>query len=274
MKTFRQIVRWNWIGALSCLVLGGIASGQTSSAPTSTTTTTPATSTLLATQQAYQQEQNVLFQQQQALIAQGATPAQIEAWQQQNATQFAAQQQLALQMAAEVPTRPMTLITSIEVPEGATPAMADFLTTRADLYNRYAQIYNAQLQPGPLTLALQTQIETTFEDQNQAEQATEIQQAQTIAAESASQPVPVPPPLVIPANATREIAAFLTTRDHLIRSQIQVQNQYLSATPAQQQAAMDQWQEQNASLLQQYQQEAQTLATPSSTTTTISTISN
>jgi hypothetical protein len=46
-----------------------------------------------------------------------------------------------------------------------------------------------------------------------------------------------------------------------MRAQIQLQNQYVTATPAVRDAALQQWQQQNDALFQQLQQLAQNLST-------------
>jgi hypothetical protein len=205
--------------------------------------------------QGFQQQQQALAQSFSAMMAQGGTPQQMAAWQQQNASQLAALQQQAQQLAAASAAawagQPMPLISEVEVPEGATPEMANFLATRADLSNRAAQLHNQQTPNAP----------TVFQQQNGAELQAYQQQAQVIAAQSAPVTMPLPPPLQIPPNATPQMAAFLTARDQIIRSQIQMQNQYANADPATRQAALAQWQQQNAAQLQQLQTLAQNLST-------------
>jgi hypothetical protein len=190
----------------------------------------------------------------------------------QNAAALAAQQQraqdLATASAAAAMGQPMPLISEVEVPEGASQTMGDFLVARAGLMNARAQIHNqvaAQVAGQNLTPDQIAQIEQTemaqFQQQQQAALQAQQQRAQTLAQESASQPQPMPPPLVIPPDATPQMAAFLTARDQLMRSQIQMQNQYANADPATRQAAMAQWQQQNAAQLQQLQTLAQNLST-------------
>jgi hypothetical protein len=81
----------------------------------------------------------------------------------------------------------------------------------------------------------------------------QAQRAQTLANESARQPLPVPPPLSIPPGSSPQMAAFLTFRDQLIREQITFSNQYVTATPDVRHAAVVQWMQQNASRFQQVQ---------------------
>lgn len=192
-----------------------------------------------------------------ALIAQGATAEQLAAWRQQNAARFSAQVQRANDMAAvsnaAAAVQPRPMITQVTVPEGASQEMADFLTTQADLQNRRAQLHNAQT---PNAAAV-------FQQQNSVEIAAQQQRAQDLGTQAASQPRPVPPPLVIPANTPPQLAAFLTLRDQLMRERIALWNQNLHATPEARQAALAQWQQQNASRLTQLQTSAVNLSTSS-----------
>jgi len=77
-----------WIGLAWSLLMGGMVSGQT----TVLSPQTSGSSSMLAT---YQQGQFALAREYRNLISQGATPQQLQAWQQQNATQLQAQQRMA-----------------------------------------------------------------------------------------------------------------------------------------------------------------------------------
>jgi hypothetical protein len=163
---------------------------------------------------------------------------------------LAAQQQRAQQIATALSVQPIPIISEVVIPEGASKEMADFLTTQADLSNRAAQLHNQQTPNA----------DAVFQQQNAAALQAQQQRAQVMAAQSASVTLPMPPPLQIPPNATPQMAAFLTARDQLMRDQIQLQNQYATATPSAKQAAMQQWQQANAARTQQLQQLAQTLS--------------
>ena len=217
----------------------GAGSGQTSpsGAPTQPTT-----------EQTYQQEQRALAQEMQGLLAQGATPQQVQAWQAQNAVRLAAQQQRAQDMAAASLTawmaHPLSMISEVQIPEGASPEMTDFLTTRADLHNRLAQLHNAQTPNA----------DATFQQQNQAEIQAQTQRAAVIATQATPQAaLPVPPPLVIPADATPQVRAYLVLSDQLMRERIALINQYVSSDPVTKNAALLQWQQQNADRFKQLQ---------------------
>ncbi len=206
----------------------------------------------------FQQEQRALMQEKQALVAQGATKEQLEAWRKQNAARFAAQLQRANDMAAASAAawaaHKIPIISEVTVPEGATQEMSDFLATRADLQNRMAQLHNAQVPHA----------NAVFQQQNSAEIQAQAQRAQVIAAQTEIVARPAPPPLKVPPGATPQMQAFLTLRDQLMRASIAVRNQNISADTATRQAAMAQWRKQNAAQLQQMQ----TLATNLSSTAT------
>ena len=64
----------------------------------------------------------------------------------------------------------------------------------------------------------------------------------------------------IPANATPQLAAFLTTRNQLMQNQVAFRKQHLNDDPAAWHTAMAQWRKQNVALLQQLQQQALALS--------------
>jgi hypothetical protein len=219
-----------------------------------------------ATLQAYQQEQQTLAQEWQALVASGATQQQLQAWQQQNAAQFAAQQQRAQAMASALALQPMPVNVQPTIPANASQTLKDFLTTQAALANARAQIHNQLVQSMPSTPSaaqisqIQQQEMQMFQQQNAVDLQLQVQRAQTLANESAQTPLPVPGPTVVPTNATPEFAAYLKQRNELALEWVQLWNQYVNADPAVRAAAMQQWQQQNAGQIQQLQQAAQNLA--------------
>jgi hypothetical protein len=207
----------------------------------------------LSAVQALQQQRMALMQARQSLAAQGATPQQLLAWDQQNAGKFAALLQQTQALAAATPSQPLPTTTDVQIPDGATQQMSDFLTTRADLANRYAQLYNQQLQAGSGNSAT-ANVTTLFQQQNAAEIQAQQQRVQVIAAQAAQQPLTMPPPLSLPPNVSPGLAAFLKARDQLKRDRIALSNQYLTATPAVRAAALQQWDQQNVSRMQQLAQ--------------------
>jgi hypothetical protein len=61
------------------------------------------------------------------------------------------------------------------------------------------------------------------------------------------------------------LQAFLVARNALASARAQLWNQYLTADPSVRQAAIQQWQQQNAAQIQQLSQLAQALSNPTST---------
>jgi hypothetical protein len=146
--------------------------------------------------------------------------------------------------------------TTVTVPAGATPEMTEFLQNRATLAASMTSLINQNPNGVSTGQAL-----TQFQQQNAALLNRQTQLAQIIGTQQSTIPPPIPPPLQIPPNASPQLQAFLTTRDQLTRSQIALINQHLSDDPATQSAAMQQWEQQNAALIQQMQQQAQALST-------------
>jgi hypothetical protein len=98
--------------------------------------------------------------------------------------------------------------------------------------------------------------------------------AQKISAQHSQQPMPVPPPVNIPPNASADLKALLTARNELMRDQIAFMNEHQKDDPATRQAAMQKWRQDNASRFAQLQQLTQNLShpatpVPTSTSTTI-----
>ena len=214
----------------------------------------------------YQAKQAGLLQERQALLASGATPEQWQAWRQQNAQRFAAQQRRARTMALLSAIRPRPQPGTALIPAEASPTRAATLTTQATLANARAQIHNQLVQALPAN-ATADQISQLFQQERQwveqqhgAELDLLPQLAQALANESSVRVVPMPPPLQIPVDATPQMSAYLITRDQLMRAGTQLRNQYAAADPATRQAALQAWRQQNASALQQLQREAQALA--------------
>jgi hypothetical protein len=208
----------------------------------------------------FEQTQQTIGQQLAQLMAQGATSAQLTFWINQNQSLLQAQQTRALQLGAISAAQPLPYVTSVTIPEDASQDLEDFLTTRATLANDFAQIHNQLLQQGAVSAATES---TLFQQQAGATLQAQAQLAQKIAAEQVPQPLPVPPPLNLPPNASPQLAAFLTARDQLMRNGIALFNQYVTATPAVRQAALQQWEQQNAAQIQQVQQLAQNLSNSS-----------
>jgi hypothetical protein len=223
------------------------------------------------TAEAYQQEEQTLIGEYQALVSQGATQQQLQAWHQQNAPQFQAQHQRvqALSAAFALQLEPVASGTNIpaNTPANASPTLQAFLATRASLVQAHALLHNqlVQAMPPGATLdqidAMRSQERQLFFQKHAADLQLQQQRAQTLAAESAAQPLPVLGTTFIPPNATPQLKAFIPARDALMKSWMQVFNQYRTADPAVRSAAIQQWRQQNAASIQQLRQLAQNLST-------------
>src|SRR5580700_6289959 len=100
MKPSCNIWAAGLVGALAVMAMGGAVlaqQGTISSQPSGSSDT-------LAT---FLKEKRILFREWRALISQGATPEQLEAWQQQNAGRFQEQQQREEELAIASALQPM-----------------------------------------------------------------------------------------------------------------------------------------------------------------------
>ncbi len=148
------------------------------------------------------------------------------------------------------------------LPANATPEMKEFMENRVTLMQKMAELRhgNPNGAPDPKAFA-------QFREQNKALLDRQQQLAQILGQQQAQNPLPEPPPLQIPANASPQLKACLTARDQLMRDQVAFMNQHRTDDPATRQAAMQEWHRQNAARFQQLQQQEQALAqtTPGAT---------
>lgn len=220
-----------------------------------------------ALRNAFLAKQMTLAQEEQSLEAGGANPEQLHAWREANATRFAAQVRRAQQIALQAALDPAPLMTSTAaaVPTESSPALAAALATRTKLTNGRAQIHNQLVQAMPADPTegeigqMQEREEQLVAQQFGADEALQVKQAKTLADDSAAQIQPLPPPCQIPPGATPQLAAFLATRDQLMREEVQLRNQYAAADPAMRRTAVQQWREQNASRFAQLHAQAAAL---------------
>jgi hypothetical protein len=238
------------IGIIAFSFLTNAAAGQTTTATSQQTTL-----------QTFRQEQLALGQEMQALVAQGATPAQLAAWQRQNAARFQAQtaraQQLSAAAQAQPQAQPLPLLSSINIPANASPALENVLIAEAQVYNEMAQARNQQSQSGtapqgPTNL---------FQQRNDLASQNERQLAASLKTEFEHTSVPIPPPLNLPSNTPPKVKNLMVLRDALMREEIQLWNQNINSNPATRDAALHQWLQQNATRLQQAQKLAIDLTT-------------
>jgi hypothetical protein len=253
-----------WIGLLASFVMGAATFAQSGAVA-------PATTGTSITLDTFQQEQQALVQEWETLASQGATQDQQAAWYQQIAPRIQAQQQRADALGAASALQPLPTVTRANIPPGASQTLKNFLTTQALLANAHARLHNQLLQslpsgatPDQISAIHQQEIQA-FQQQHAADLTLQSQRAAALAAASASQPLPVPRPAAIPPNATPQWKAYLTARDALALGWVRNRNQYLTADPATRQAAIQQWQQQNAARLDQLRQLAQQLSNPTVT---------
>jgi hypothetical protein len=262
---------------MSCILLVSL-NGSTWGAPavqapaTNLPTAPTALQSLLS---AYQAEQQVLNKQRSTLVAQGATQLELQAWAEQNAARLAVQAQRA---------QAMTVISALQLhptnlkpnlPKDASPTLVAFLSKQAALANLRAQLHNqlvqqAQASGKSLNFALVSQLtkeeSQLFQQQNAADLALQAQRLTTLAAGGSRPAHQFLGPSVLPPDTPPSVAAYLTTRNQLLREQIQLSNQYASADAATREAAMEKWREANASLIALLQQQAQSIGKANPTT--------
>ena len=225
---------------------------------TGTVTSTQAGKPILVTRKAFVAEELVLRQQEANLVANDATPAQMAAWQKQNAAAIALQKQRqqAIAIASAQEIRPENA--APRIPANASPALKNYLTTRAALANAHAHIHNQLIQTATARGALLTYAKlqalndeelAQFQTQNVALMATQQQRVGILAVAAEKKSLSVPP-LLIRASTTPQLTANLQTRHQLALSFTQLRNQIAAVTPAARTAAINAWENQNASLLQ------------------------
>jgi len=259
LKLFRHGVGRNWNGVLICLLLGtglfvppNVWAGN--SAPTLSSISIPANASPELTE--FLQNRATLAAKLAKFNSQstgGSNSQTLTQFQQQNDGLLARQNQLALIISQQQQPNALPSPPALSVPPNAPPEMKEFLQNRATLAAKMAQ-FSSQNVGGSNSQTL-----TQFQQQNAGLLARQNQLAQIISQQRNPNPLPQPPPLQIPPNASPQLQAFLKTRDQLVRGQATVMNQHRSDDPATQEAALAQWRQQNAALIQQFQQEAQAM---------------
>lgn len=234
--------------------LPGLMAQQASPAQASSSGGTKSVDVQETVQQAFQREQQALARDMDRTS--GLDSAQLEAWRTRNAVRLSAQQERAKLIAAEsslvpLPEQPL----EPNVPADASPVLKEFLTTRSRLVRSQAQIHNELLDALPQEVT-EAQVEemrakemALFLQRNGKDLKAQTQRAKAMSEESAWKPLPAPPPLSFPPEATPEMKAFLTARHQLMSEQIEVWNR--NPEPATRDPAMREWMKQNTSHLQQ-----------------------
>jgi hypothetical protein len=164
---------------------------QQAAQPVSLSPAAPLLSQNQSTLQAFRQGQMALFQARQCLIAQGATQAQLAAWQKQNAAAFTARLQFAQSLAVTSYLQPRRTNIRPRIPSNASQTLKDFLAEQAALANASALIHNQVVQAMPTNASqaqisqMQQQETQTFQHQHAADMQLQAQRAQTLSQESA-----------------------------------------------------------------------------------------
>jgi len=213
LQSLRQGLVRNWIGVLTCLLLGVLLFGS-----------------------GYWLGQRSVRSQMKNLVGQRLYPSG-SPWAQNNGGN---------------PLLPPGAAGS-RIPPNATPELKEFLENRATLTQKMGALRQANPTGGQNVMQ-------QFREQNKDLLARQQQLAQILSQQQARNPLPEPPPLQIPPNATPQMRDYLTARDQLMRDQVAFMNQHRTDEPAARQAAMQQWRQQNATRFQQLQQQAQGLA--------------
>jgi hypothetical protein len=259
MKVIHPRIHAAWIGLLAAFTMHGWLVAQTagSSAVESGSAETLTT---------FRQQHLALVQQWEALVSQGATWQRVQAWRRQNAAQLQAQQQLAQTIAADSSSQPVPAIAPVAVPPSMSGTLQDFVNTQASLANAAAQIWNQALQTAPSggspdqIAQARVQAMKAFQQQHAAELQLHGSRGQALAADSISEPLTAPQSGDAPPNAPPRLLALRAARLALQAAWVQLWNQYRTAAPAARQAAVQQWQQQNAASIQRMRQLAQDLS--------------
>jgi len=143
------------------------------------------------------------------------------------------------------------------IPANATPEMKEFVQNRATLMEKMTRL--RQQNPGT-NGAPDPKLFVRFQQDNADLLKRQKELSQIISQQQARNPIPTPPPLQLPPNASPQLKEYLTARDQLTRDQIAFMNQHRTDDPATRQTAMQQWRQQNTARIQQLQQEAQALS--------------
>jgi hypothetical protein len=147
----------------------------------------------------------------------------------------------------------------------ATPEIKEFIQNRETLTQRMAQLR----QQNPSTnAALDPKVIAQFQHDNAALLQRQKEIEQIIGQQQAKNPLPASSQLQIPPNALPQMQDYLAAHDQLMRDMADFMKQHQGDAPAARRAAIQQWQQQNASRFQQLQQESHALAQASLLTPT------
>jgi len=152
---------------------------------------------------------------------------------------------------------PMPFMPGANIPANATPEMKEFMQNRQMLLEKMTQLR----QQNPSTNgAPDPKLFAQFQQENADLLKRQKELSQIVSEQQARNPIPTPPPLQLPPNASAQQKTYLIARDQLARDQIAFINQHRTDDPAARQVAMQQWRQQNVTRFQQLQQMAQAMA--------------
>ncbi len=181
-------------------------------------------------------------------------------WRQQNADRLESVRTMAEQMAAESPPpeRPQITLEQYQarLPEDMKPAMREFMTER--FHMRQARI-DAGLDDPDLSAEQRADHRRAFaESQRDRRERIEALSRQ-VAAESAAQPRPEPPPIGAwqpPEDLPEAMRAYMTERHKLRRQEWEFEQTLTDTDPDDRQAAVRQWRRQHHQQLQPLREQA------------------
>ena len=156
--------------------------------------------------------------------------------------------------------------TGASLPETASPERKEFMQNQATLTEKMTEL---RKQNSSTNGMLDPKVVARFQQENAGLLRRQKELSQIIAGQQAKNPVPAPPPLQIPSNASPQLKNYLTTHDQLMRDEVAFMSQHRTDAPATRQAAMQQWRQQNAGRFKQLQQESQALAQSASAPTAV-----
>ena len=265
-QTFRDFSWWPksmmrhklcfWLfGLLVGISLSRFSCAQNTGSMFTSGTSPTSGATTSGTDMTFQEMQQSLAQGWQNLQAQGASTDQVNAWLQQNASLIATCRQQAQKAGDASALQPLPIVPAVSTTaglSGVTGTGADFNATQVNLANALpARLHNRLLLTSTNASQLRQEELTIFQQQHGADLALQVSRSQFMGSNFGSHALPMPLPLTMSPQATPRQKLYLVARDTLMRSWITMWNQVASADQATRQAAIAQWQQQNASRIAQ-----------------------
>lgn len=191
------------------------------------------------------------------------TLAALTFWTQQNSNLLSLQLQTAQVLAADNQFQPLSYVSEVKIPEEASQSLEDFLVTQATLQNAFSQIHNGLIGEYSRSIeeaATMAAFEATlYQQENSSLTVAQIARAKELSEEVAHQQVELPPPLIIPDQLSTRLQSYLQLQDQIDRAEAQIHNDYCAGDLNQMEAMLQQWQQQNSSLIAQFRSLAESL---------------